>query len=61
MNPKPIEQAHDPVLRGATAALKRAATRARIEAARTGTCIIIWRGNKLVRIYPKPQPGSTKS
>jgi hypothetical protein len=60
MNSKPIEQAHDPVLRGATAALKRAAIRARIEAERTGTCIIIRRGNKLVRISPKSKSGSTK-
>ena len=60
MNPKPIEKAHDPILRGATAALKRAAKRARIEAERTGTSLIIWRNNGLVRISPKRQPGSTK-
>jgi hypothetical protein len=59
-NPKPIEKANDPILRGVTAALKRAAKRARMEAARTGTCIIIWRNNKIVRISPKPQSGSTK-
>lgn len=61
MNRKPTKRVYDPLLQGIMAALKRAATRARIEAARTGTCIIIWRGNKLVRIYPKPQSGSNKS
>jgi hypothetical protein len=53
MNPKPIEQARDPILRAATAALKRAAQRARLEAVRTGTCLVIWRGNRIVRIPPK--------
>jgi hypothetical protein len=61
MNPKPIEQAHDPVLRGATAALKRAAKRARLEAERTGTCIVVRRGKGWVRISPKRQSGSSKS
>jgi hypothetical protein len=61
MNPKPIEQAYDPVLRGATAALKRAAKRARLEAERTGTCLIVARGKGWVRIPPKSQSGSTKS
>jgi hypothetical protein len=63
MNPKPIERAHDPVLRGATAALKRAAKRARLEAERTGTCLVVARGKGWVRISPKPKPESepTKS
>lgn len=61
MNPKPIGQARDPVLRSATAALKRAAKRARLEAERTGTCLIVARGKGWVRIPPKPQSGSTKS
>ncbi len=60
MNPKPIEQAHDPVLRGATSALRRAAKRARLEAERTGTCLIIARGKGWVRVPPKPRSGSTK-
>jgi hypothetical protein len=61
MNPKPIEQAQDPVLRGATAALRRAAKRARREAERTGTCLIVARGKGWVRIPPKRKSGSTKS
>jgi hypothetical protein len=61
MNHKPTKRTYDPLLRGVMAALKRAAKRARIEAERTGTCIIIWRGNNLVRISQKPQPESTKS
>jgi hypothetical protein len=59
-NPKPIERAHDPALRGATAALRRAAKRARLEAERTGTCLIIARGKGWVRFSPKPQSGSKK-
>lgn len=61
MNPKPIEQAHDPILRGATAALKRAAERARIEAERTGTCLVVSRGKGWVRVPLTPPAGSTKS
>jgi hypothetical protein len=60
MNRKPTKRVYDPLLQGVMAALKRAAKRARIEAERTGTCIIIWRGNHLVRISPKRQSGSTK-
>jgi len=60
MNPKPIEEARDPVLRGATAALRRAAKRARLEAERTVTCLIIASGKGWIRISPKPQSGSKK-
>jgi hypothetical protein len=60
MNPKPIEQARDPLLRTAIYALKRAAQRARLEAERTQTCLIVSRGKGWVRIPPKPQSGSTK-
>lgn len=52
MNPKPIEQAHDPIMRTAFAALKRASQRARLEATRTGTCLVISRGKDWVRIPP---------
>jgi len=61
MNRKPTKQVYDLLWQGGMAALKRAAKRARIEAARTGTRIIIWRDNRAVRISPKLQSGSTKS
>jgi hypothetical protein len=60
MNPKPIEQARDPLLRAVMAALKRASLRARQEAERTGTCLVIWRGNRIVRISPKPAEPMSK-
>lgn len=60
MNRKPTKQAYDPLLRGVMAALKRAAKRARLDAERTGTGLIIWRGKGWVRIPPKSQSGSTK-
>jgi hypothetical protein len=61
MNRKLMEQTYDPFLRGIMAALKRAAKRARLEAERTGTCLVVARGKGWVRIPPKSQSGSTKS
>lgn len=52
MNPRPIEQAHDPIMRTALAALKRASDRARLEAVRTGTCLVISRGKDWIRVPP---------
>ena len=60
MNPKPIEQARDPLLRTAMSALKRAAKRARAEAQRTGTYLVVRRGNGWVRISPMEPEGSMK-
>jgi len=60
MNSKPIEHARDPILRTAMYALKRAARRARLEAERTGTCLIVRRGKGWIRISPKPRLGSKK-
>jgi hypothetical protein len=60
MNPKPIEKARDPILRTAIYALKRAAKRARLEAERTGTCLVVRRGKTWVRISPKSLAGSKK-
>ena len=60
MNPKPIEQARDPLLRTAMYALKRAAKRARLEAERTQTCLVVRRGKGWVRIHPTPRAGSMK-
>lgn len=53
MNPKPIEEARDPDLRGAHIALQRASVRARQVAARTGTAVVYLRDGKLVNEYPK--------
>ena len=53
-NPKPTEQANDQLQRGVMAALKRASKRARLEAERTGTCLIIARGESWIRVPPKP-------
>ena len=62
MNRKPIQQNYKPLMRGVMAALKRAAKRARIEAERTHTCLIVSRGKGFVRISPsrldKPASGT---
>jgi ABC-type enterochelin transport system substrate-binding protein len=53
MNPKPISEAHDEDARNATAALKRAAQRARTVAEQTNTAIIIiMRDGKITRVTP---------
>jgi len=52
MNPKPIEQAKDPVVRASLAAMERAARRAREVAARTGTRLVLVRDGKLVLVEP---------
>lgn len=46
----------DPELEGATAALKRAALRAREEARRTGTRLVIIREGQLVWVKPGVNP-----
>lgn len=61
MSNKPIDQAHDPLLRDAIHALRRAGKRARKEAETTGTCLIISDGKKVVRIRPKRKSGLKKS
>jgi len=52
MNPKPISEARDEDAKNATAALKRAAQRARIVAEQTNTAIIIMRDGKITRLTP---------
>lgn len=54
MSPKPIEQAHDAILRLSLPALLRAARRAREVAAQTGTCIVVSRDGVIEHIAPKP-------
>jgi hypothetical protein len=58
MKNKPNDEAIDPFLRGTMNALKRAGKRARREAEKTGTCLIVDDGQGLVRIRPKRNPGS---
>lgn len=52
MNPKPISEARDEDARNATAALERAAQRARIVAEQTNTAIIIMRDGQIMRVTP---------
>ena len=59
MNKQPIEQALDADLRCATAALKRAALRARELAMKTGTAIVINRDGKLEYLIPDAPPAET--
>jgi hypothetical protein len=61
MNKKPIEQAHDPLLKEVIHALKRAGKRARKEAEETGTCLIVSDGEKILRIHPKRASRSKQS
>lgn len=62
MNPKPIEQANDAVLRFSLPALQRAALRAREVARQTGTAIVVTRDGALEYQWPDPegnfQPGT---
>lgn len=52
MNPKPLSEARDEDARNATAALIRAAQRARIVAEQTNTAIIIMRDGQITRVTP---------
>jgi len=53
MNRKSIEHAKDPDLRGSSIAIRRAAKRARLVAARTGTQLVVARNGK----YTLPTTG----
>ena len=59
MNKQPIEQAHDADLRFSSAALLRAALRARELAMKTGTAIVVSRDGKLEYLAPEGSPGET--
>jgi len=52
VNPKPIEAAKDPALRGSLAAMHRAAQRAREVAIRTGTRLVMVRDGRLTYVDP---------
>ncbi|MBQ1657376.1 MAG: hypothetical protein II058_02640 [Rhodocyclaceae bacterium] len=56
MNPKPIQQAKSADLRGTWPALLRAAQRARLLAAQTGTAVVVERDGVLHHIYPNLPP-----
>ena len=55
MNNKSLKQARDEDVRNISAALERAARRARELAARTHTALVTMRDGKLVTEYPSPQ------
>jgi hypothetical protein len=54
-NPRPIEEARNPLLRSAQIALQRAAIRARIIAAQTGTHLVISRDGIIEFVDPGSQ------
>lgn len=56
MNKQPIEQAHDADLRFSSAALQRAALRARELATKTGTAIVVSRDGKLEYLMRDTHP-----
>ena len=67
MNPKPIEEPDDPMVKGAMAAMRRAARRAREIAAQTGTYVVLVRDGEIVwevpgpEFFPKPAPPRAKA
>jgi hypothetical protein len=61
MNPKPIEEAKNPLLARTLPALRRARKRAEALAAATNTAIIDFVDGKVVRTWPsRPVSGSAK-
>jgi uncharacterized protein (DUF433 family) len=60
MNPKPIEQAKNPLLARALPALRRARLRAESIAAATNTALIQVVDGKIVRVYPGRSLGDQK-
>jgi hypothetical protein len=60
VNPKPIEQARDPLLAKGLPALRRARKRAEEVAIRTNTALVQLVDGKIVRVYPK-RTGSSRS
>ena len=54
MNPKPIEQARNPLLANALPALRRARQRAEAIALATNTALVTVVDGEIVRVHPKP-------
>lgn len=52
MNRKSIDHAKDPDLRASLAAIRRAAKRARLVAAKTGTQLVLARNGKYILVAP---------
>lgn len=50
MNNRPIELSRDSDLAGSLAAIRRAAKRARLLAAQTGTCLVVCHGEQFDRV-----------
>jgi len=61
MNPKPIEQANNPLLAKGLPALRRARLRAEEIAIRTNTALVQVIDGKVVRVYPKRPNGGDKT
>ena len=59
-NPRPIEEARNPLLRSAQIALQRAAIRARSIAAQTGTYLVIGRDGVVEFVDPAPQSSADR-
>ena len=53
-NHQPIEKANNADLRGSWPALHRAAERARLIAAQTGTALVVVRDGAVQHLYPNP-------
>lgn len=58
---RPIEQAQSADLRGSWPALRRAAERARLLAAQTGTAVVVVRDGTVQHLYPTLPPLSPPS
>ena len=58
---RPIEQAQSADLRGSWPALRRAAERARLLAAQTGTAVVVVRDGTVQHLYPTLSPHGTPS
>ena len=58
---RPIEQAQSADLRGSWPALRRAAERARLLAAQTGTAVVVMRDGTVQHLYPTLSPRGTPS
>jgi len=54
MNPKPVEEAKNPLLAKALPALRRARKRAEEIALATNTALVELRDGKVVLVYPRP-------
>ena len=61
MNPRPIEEARDPLFAKGLPALRRARLRAEEIAIRTNTALVQVIDGKVMRVYPKRPNGRDKT